>query len=114
MVFLLFSGIAAAEERKFTINGNITDGATGEDLIGATVYVKELKTGTSTNVYGFYSISLPAGDYHLVYSYVGYTQREIPVKLEQNAKMDIALDEGSNVGRSLDNSRASGCQRFQG
>ncbi|MDR3094089.1 MAG: TonB-dependent receptor [Bacteroidales bacterium] len=96
MVFLLFSGIAAAEERKFTINGNITDGATGEDLIGATVYVKELKTGTSTNVYGFYSITLPAGDYHLVYSYVGYTQREIPVKLEQNAKMDIALDEGSN------------------
>ena len=57
---------------KFTISGHVSDKSTGEDMIGATVYVKELKTGSATNVYGFYSVSLPPGNYTFEYSYVGY------------------------------------------
>ncbi len=91
-VVLLFTKLVAAEDRKFTISGHITDNASGEDLIGATVYVRELKTGTAANVYGFYSITLPQGAYHLVYSFVGSTSRELPVTLDKDVKLDIQLD----------------------
>ncbi|RLD50865.1 MAG: hypothetical protein DRJ05_19095, partial [Bacteroidetes bacterium] len=58
--------------KKVSISGNITDKETGEDLIGATVFVQEIENGTSSNVYGFYSISLERGSYTLIFSYVGY------------------------------------------
>jgi hypothetical protein len=76
---------------KNTISGHIHDQKTGEDLIGATVYVKEIKTGTTSNIYGFYSISLPAGQYTLVYSYVGYTTIEKTFDLKENITYDVDL-----------------------
>ncbi|MBY0433150.1 MAG: carboxypeptidase-like regulatory domain-containing protein, partial [Cyclobacteriaceae bacterium] len=48
---------------KFTINGTIKDASNGEALIGATVYIKEIKNGATTNEYGFYSITLPPATY---------------------------------------------------
>ncbi len=92
LLFLLFTGIAAAEDRKFTISGQVTDSASGEDLIGATVYVSELKTGTSANVYGFYSITLPQGEYHLVYSFVGSVSHKVQIKLDKDVKLDVQLE----------------------
>ena len=62
-----------ADKDKRTISGYIKDSETGEDLIGATVYIEELKSGTVSNVYGFYSISLDLGTYTIKYSYIGYT-----------------------------------------
>ena len=64
------------------LSGYIKDAATGETLIGATVYAKELRVGTITNVYGFYSLSLPPGHYNLNVSYVGYTPFEKEMKVE--------------------------------
>ncbi|HNV99512.1 MAG TPA: carboxypeptidase-like regulatory domain-containing protein, partial [Chitinophagales bacterium] len=59
---MLISGWVAAQQ-TFTLSGYVKDGSTGEDLIGANVYVQsDVSTGTSTNVYGFYSLTLPAGD----------------------------------------------------
>ncbi len=92
LAFLLFAGFVAAEERKFTVSGHITDNSSGEDLIGATIYVRELKTGTSANVYGFYSITLPQGEYHLVYSFVGFALREATVTLDKDTKLDMQLE----------------------
>ncbi|NOX47114.1 MAG: TonB-dependent receptor [Chlorobi bacterium] len=77
--------------KKIAISGNITDVETGEDLIGATVFVKELKTGTSSNVYGFYSISLETGDYTLVFSYVGYEQLIKQISLTKETTINIGL-----------------------
>jgi hypothetical protein len=67
---LVLTGVWAQE--KFTVNGYIKDASNGEALIGATVYIKSLNAGTVTNVYGFYSITLPAGTYLFDYTYVGY------------------------------------------
>ena len=50
---LVFLWTAALGQEKFTLNGNIKDASNGEALIGATVYVKELKSGVTTNEYGF-------------------------------------------------------------
>ena len=96
-ILLLCTGTLSAQGKKFTISGQITDGASGEDLIGATVYVSELKTGTAANVYGFYSITLPLGNYHLVYSFIGSASRSITVDLDKDIKLDVQLAEDTKV-----------------
>jgi hypothetical protein len=60
---LLVSNNLSGQTKNFTISGNITDAKNGEELIGASIAIPALKTGTSTNAYGFYSLSLPPGNY---------------------------------------------------
>lgn len=89
----LFVGILASAQTRYTINGYIRDDR-GEDLVGATVYVEELKTGTAANVYGFYSITLPAGKYNIIYSFVGFQDVSRTVNLDRNLKLDMVLTPG--------------------
>jgi hypothetical protein len=85
LLFTISISSFAQKQATFTISGNVKDAATGEDLIGAAVQVKELSnTGSISNVYGFYSISLPAGKYTLIYSFMGYTSQEIKITLDKN------------------------------
>jgi len=61
--------------QKSTLSGYVKDASNGEGLIGASVYVKELKTGNVTNTYGFYSLTLPIGQYTLVFSSAGFSKK---------------------------------------
>jgi len=97
LFLLLFCPDLPAQNRRFTVSGNITDSATGEDLIGATVLVEELKTGTSANAYGFYSITLPEGKYRLVYSFIGFRQEVQTVDLTKDIRLNIKLEPASNM-----------------
>ncbi len=81
----------SAINEKYTISGHIRDNNTGEDLIGATVYVKELNSGTVTNVYGFYSLTLPAGKYSLEYTYIGYQPKVKEISLTENITLNVEL-----------------------
>ena len=96
---LLFSfsylGFAQEKVQKHTISGYVKDATNGEVLIGATVYSKEKLIGTTANVYGFYSLTLPRGEHLIVVSFVGYKDRTISVNLESNTQESIALY-GSN------------------
>ena len=83
--------IISLSQNKFTISGYMKDGANGEALIGATVYIKETGTGGITNEYGFYSITLPPSNYNLHYSYVGYAPVSKGVELAKNERIDIEL-----------------------
>ncbi|WP_020605784.1 TonB-dependent receptor [Spirosoma spitsbergense] len=65
----------------FSVSGYIKDAANGEGLIGVSIYVKETSTGAVTNSYGFYAVTLPAGSYNLVISYVGYAKQSRFVEL---------------------------------
>jgi hypothetical protein len=82
LTILFFTGstFAYAEEEspapRFTISGYIKDASNGEELPGATMFVKELRTGTTSNAYGFYSLSLYEGKYTIVYSYLGFEPLE--------------------------------------
>ncbi len=89
----LFVGNIMGEvlEKKITISGYIRDISNGEELIGATVFVKELKSGTATNVYGFYSISVSPAEYTFVYSYIGYKSIEKKISLEEDLTLNIEL-----------------------
>jgi len=77
---LLFAGMAAAQ-KKVTLSGYIRDAQSGEALIAATVYVKELQLGTQTNTYGFYSLTVPQGSYTVLFTYVGYGNIEQRMEL---------------------------------
>jgi hypothetical protein len=84
--------------QRYTVSGSITDAKNGEDLFGATVIVKELtNTGAQANVYGFYSLSLPAGAYTLVYRSSGYEDATRYVKLDKNITLNIELSLAADV-----------------
>lgn len=78
--------------KKHIISGYVKDRQTGEDLLGATVYIEELEGGTVTNVYGFYSLSLSPGEYNLSFSYIGYQTQRRTVKLDKNITLNIELN----------------------
>ncbi len=77
---------------QHTICGNIRDASNGEDLLGASVYVKELGSGATTNRYGFYSISLDPGDYTLVFRYMGYKKEEMAISLQEDMRLNVELE----------------------
>ncbi len=82
---------------KYSISGYIRDASNGEELIGATVLIRELSIGNATNVYGYYSISLSPGEYTLVYSFVGYTSVEKKISLRQNTTISVELREETTL-----------------
>lgn len=68
--------VTKAEAQNITLSGYIKDNDTKESLIGANVYSVDSKKGTSTNEYGFYSLTLPKKDtLNLVISYIGYVMQ---------------------------------------
>ncbi len=98
-IFIIILSILSVFElfaNKYTINGHITN-ESGEELIGATIYVKSLKTGTVTNAYGFYSLTIPKNSYQIIYSYVGYETQIKKVELNQNLRINIVLKEQSKT-----------------
>ena len=76
-----------------TLSGYIKDEASGEALIGATCYIPELKTGITSNAYGFYSISIPKGKYRVNFSFIGYEPQQLVVDLNVNQELTISLEE---------------------
>jgi hypothetical protein len=94
LVSLLFiTALYLRAQEKFTVSGYVNDAANGESLIGATVYVNEIESGVVTNVYGFYSITLPAGTYNIEFRYVGFETIKQAVELNDNRRIDIELSE---------------------
>lgn len=91
LILLLFASSVLLAQENHTLSGYITDGNTGEELIGATIYVKELGNGTASNVYGFYSLTLPSGNYSIEISYIGYELDSRKIDLSQNHTLNIEL-----------------------
>ncbi|TAI48753.1 TonB-dependent receptor [Flagellimonas allohymeniacidonis] len=82
-------------QSSHTISGTITDKSNGETLFGATVFLTGTTIGGVTNEYGFYSITAPEGEYVLNISYMGYTDMNIEVHLNQDLKHDVEISEFS-------------------
>ena len=89
----LFSLISLNSYGRETISGYIRDASTGEALIAANVIIEELGTGTSTNAYGYYALSLEPGVYTLIFSYVGYETVTRVVTLSKGLVLNIELKE---------------------
>lgn len=78
-------------QEQFTASGYIKDVSNGEALIGATVFIQEISRGTTSNVYGFYSITLPEGAYTIGYQYVGFTSVAKEIVLDKDIRLDLEL-----------------------
>ncbi|HRW75343.1 MAG TPA: TonB-dependent receptor [Saprospiraceae bacterium] len=94
VLFLFFS---AAMLGQRTINGTVRDGENGETLIGATVRVQGTESGTFTNTYGFFSLSLPADTGTLQVSYVGYRDVLVPITPAITNPLSIDLFSGQTL-----------------
>lgn len=93
-VFSLFfvSNSLIAQTSKFTVSGTIKDSTSGETLLSTAVRVKELSNvGVYSNEYGFYSLTIPEGNYTLVVNSFGFVKKEIPIKLTKNLTVNIDL-----------------------
>ena len=94
---LLLSCLFATAQEKFTLSGTISDNNSTETLIGVNLFIPELKTGVTTNEYGFYSITIPKGNYTIRISYMGYKTLEEPLQLNQNTKTNFKLLTNENT-----------------
>lgn len=98
LLFLLFfSHFITYGQNKFTISGFIMDAGSGEKLIQAHVFDSESSSGTVSNVYGFYSITLPADSVNLIVSYIGYNAREYSIILDKNKTLNIRLSQSLEI-----------------
>lgn len=97
IAIVLGLNITVSARESYSFSGYIKDADTGEELIGANVYVEELKSGTVTNAYGFFSISLPENSYSIKVSYIGYDAQEFKLKLNKETRRNIYLKPSSEV-----------------
>ena len=97
LLTILLVSFSAFAQQKITLSGIITDSKNNETLIGVNVYFPELKTGTTTNEYGFYSISIPKGNQKIIISYIGYQNIEKNVSINQSTKMNWELKENGEM-----------------
>lgn len=92
LVLGLFSSVVWGQ-KKYTISGYITEKGSKELLIGANIYIPDLKVGTITNNYGFYTISLPEGEHELYVSYVGYQLFTQKIELSGDMSLNVELED---------------------
>ncbi|HMQ49696.1 MAG TPA: TonB-dependent receptor [Saprospiraceae bacterium] len=96
-LWLAFAQTLVAQEitdpkaEKFTVSGYIKDKFSGEELLYANVFEPTTKAGATTNLYGFYSLTLPAGTYVLQFSYLGYETLGKSIELKGNLSLNVEL-----------------------
>ena len=78
-------------QQKYTISGFVNDNENGESLIGVNIIVKEKFVGTTSNTYGFYSLTLPEGSYEISFTYIGFETLKQSVNLNKNISLNVDL-----------------------
>ncbi|MCB0803459.1 MAG: carboxypeptidase-like regulatory domain-containing protein, partial [Flavobacteriales bacterium] len=94
IAFVFFDSFA-----QITISGKITGGQSGEELIGASVYILETKQGTSTDLDGSYQITgVSSGKYTIITQYISYksdTLRQVSLSDNQVYIHNVKLQDAS-------------------
>ncbi|NGM65357.1 TonB-dependent receptor [Sphingobacterium sp. SGR-19] len=97
LIFIvLFSGINALAQ-QVVLSGSVRDAGSGETLIGAVVSVEPGRQAASTNTYGFYSLTLPAGKYRVTVSYIGYQSYSEEIDLNSSRRLNVELHGEDNT-----------------
>lgn len=89
--FFLFT--YSYSQSNFTLSGYIVDQSSKEVIIGTNVIIPLLNTGTISNSYGFYSITVPEGNYEVIFSILGYKEIVKNINIDKNISIDIMLNE---------------------
>lgn len=98
LLLLFMSGLLNLQaQESYTISGEITELNSKESVIGASVLASGTRQGTATNEYGFYSLTLPAGKYTLVFTALGFKSVTKEIDLRENTRIDIQLEEDTEL-----------------
>jgi hypothetical protein len=89
-LFLLSVSVLFAQ-KQYTLSGYIKDAKTGEDLIGATIFISKFQKGTVTNGYGFFSLTAPDDSCTAQFSYLGYITQNQEISLKADKSITIYL-----------------------
>jgi len=105
-IFILMSMyFGAFSQNKYTLSGTITDAESGEDLAGAILSVQNTSYNTICNPYGFYSITIPEGDFSIEIQFVGYGKELIKVNLHSSQVINFTM---KSVSYELENIEVRG------
>tara|TARA_R110002051_G_scaffold300219_1_gene367557 strand:- start:12589 stop:14940 length:2352 start_codon:yes stop_codon:yes gene_type:complete len=96
VLLLVTISFTTYSQEKVTISGTISDAENSETLFGVSVYFPDIKTGTTTNEYGFYSITVPKGTYVMSISYLGFATITEEISLAKSIRKDYKLLTESN------------------
>ena len=91
LLLFLFT-LTCFSQNSYTISGYVQDNESGENLIGVSIYDKATFKGTSTNQYGFYSLTLNEGEYEILYSFIGYKTISKNINLNKDVRLNISLN----------------------
>ncbi len=98
LLSLVLVGTALNAQDKFTISGYIEDASSGEMLIEANVFDDASASGTVSNLYGFYSMTLPGNDtVRLSFSYIGYATQSFAIYLDKDITLNIKLEDEATL-----------------
>ncbi|MEE2930967.1 MAG: TonB-dependent receptor [Bacteroidota bacterium] len=92
-IFLFLINYCFGQNNKYTISGYVQEEISGENLIGVSVYDKATYKGSTTNQYGFYSLTLPEGEYDVVYSFIGLKSITKRIELNKDLRINASLKE---------------------
>lgn len=91
IIIRLQSELGPVEPAFFTLSGFVRDSLSGEALIGANLWEAGNGRGSSTNEYGFYSLTLPAGEHLIKVSYLGFEEKAVLYTFDRNRRSDLYL-----------------------
>ncbi len=97
LLTLLLSSTSLKAQTKVTLSGHVKDALNGEELIGANIFIESLRVGTTSNEYGFYSLSLQPGTYEISYLFIGYKTITKTVVLDKNTTLNVELNTDSKT-----------------
>ena len=113
-LFLSLSASFSFAQSSVTLSGKITDAATGETIIGANVIPDGMARGTSSNAYGFFSLTLPSGEQTIRVSFIGYQPLEVQLKLSESSAQNfelrpavVAFEEATVVGEKSNRTQST-------
>jgi len=97
VILTLEKPLPSNKTKKYVINGFLRDSVSGNPLIGGVVYFENINKGVVTNPYGYYSISLPEGDYNIKFMFISFKNLEKRIYLNKDTTINIKMPL-ANVG----------------
>ena len=97
LIFSIAFSIISIAQNQYTISGYIQDSASGENLIGVSIYDQNTYKGTASNQYGFYSLTIEEGNYTIIYSFIGYKSITKNINLNKDIRLNIGLNSNTIV-----------------
>ena len=92
-LILIFFFLTNYSQENFTLNGYVLDENSNESIIGANIIVPSINVGTITNTYGFFSITVPKGNYEVQISSLGYKNISTEINIIKNINTTFFLSE---------------------